>query len=165
MSSDNVTPFRRPPPRPVRPQQQGGMGFKTHRGKAVLAHLLTLACFAAPFLFGPLVGPDLSRFIGIGIGIAAAVIAYSSRETATPWAATHHEHILRTLMIAFVLLTILSLPSYVVSRELTGFWNFYTPIYFWTYVVILIWVLIRSGIGLILAGLRKPIWHPRGLLL
>src|SRR5574341_1432049 len=38
MPSDNVTPFRRP--RPVRPQQQGGLGFKTHRGKVVLEHAL-----------------------------------------------------------------------------------------------------------------------------
>lgn len=141
------------------------MGFKTHRGKAILAHILTLACFGAPFIFGPLVGADLSRFIGIGIGIAAAVIAYSSREAATPWAATHHEHILRTLMIAFVALTVLSLPSYVVSRELTGFWSVYNQIFFWSYIVIMIWVLIRSGIGLVLAVMRKPIWHPRGLLL
>lgn len=45
MSSDNVTPFRRPPKRPVAPQQEGGFGFKTHRGKVVLAHLLTIAAF------------------------------------------------------------------------------------------------------------------------
>ena len=35
---DNVTPFRRPKLRPVAPQQGGGMGFRTHRGKAVLVH-------------------------------------------------------------------------------------------------------------------------------
>jgi hypothetical protein len=45
--SDNVTPFRRP--KPVRPQQQGGLGIKTHRGKVVLAHVLTIAAFVANF--------------------------------------------------------------------------------------------------------------------
>lgn len=163
--ADNVTPFRRPPPRPVRPQQSGGMGFKTHRGKAVLVHFLTLACFAAPYVLGPIVGPDLARFIGVAIAIAAALIAYSSRAEANPWAATHHEHVLRTLIIAYTILTIFSLPSYVVSRENVGFWQFYGPIFVWANIIILIWVAIRSGIGLILAILRKAIWHPRGLLL
>ena len=45
--SDNVTPFRRP--KPVRPQQPGGGGFKTHRGKAMLVQFLTLIAFALNF--------------------------------------------------------------------------------------------------------------------
>jgi uncharacterized membrane protein len=159
--ADNVTPFRRPAPKPVRPQQSGGLGFKTHRGKAVLVHLLVLASFAAPFLLGG----QLGRIVALGIAIAAAVIAYSSRAEATPWAATHHEQALRTLMFAYVVLTVLSLPSFVVSRDLVDFWASFSVIYFWTNIVVLIWVLIRSGVGLVLASLRKAIPHPRGLLL
>jgi hypothetical protein len=116
MSQDNVTPFRRPPPkRPVAPQQSGGWGFKTHRGKAVLVHALTLACFALPFLLG---GLPFIRWIGIGLGIAGAVVAYTSRAEAMPWAATHHEQALRTLLIAFTGMMVLSLPSFVLSRDM-----------------------------------------------
>ena len=159
--ADNVTPFRRPPPRPVRPQQSGGIGLKTHRGKAILVHVLTLACFAVPFL----IGGQLGRIVSLGIAIAAAVVAYSSRAEATPWAATHHEHVLRTLMIAYVILTVLSLPSFVVSRDFGDFWTAYSQVYFWINLAVLLWVLIRSGVGLVLAAMRKAIPHPRGLLL
>ncbi|HYE87542.1 MAG TPA: hypothetical protein VEA16_14365, partial [Vicinamibacterales bacterium] len=50
---DNVTPFRRPKPRPVAPQQGGGLGFKTHRGKVVLVHVLTLIAFVAAIIGTP----------------------------------------------------------------------------------------------------------------
>jgi uncharacterized membrane protein len=165
MSHDNVTPFRRPPPRPVRPQQQGGMGFKTHRGKAVLVHVLTIACFVVPFFLMGVVGPQAAQLIGFGIGLAGVLVAYSSRDSATPWAATHHEQAMRTIIIASILITALSLPRLVVSQEVAGFWNIYGPIAFWTWVVIVLWGGLRAVVGLVLAGLRRPVFKARGWLL
>lgn len=162
MSHDNVTPFRRPPPRPVRPQQSGGMGLKTHRGKAVLVHLLVLACFAVTLV----IAGQLGRFVSLGIAIAAGIIAYTSRTDAMPWAATHHEHALRTLMIAFVINMLLSLPLFVVSPDwpapvLAGV----QQVMFWGNIVVMIWAGVRSLIGLVLAGMRKPAPNPRGLFI
>jgi uncharacterized membrane protein len=162
MSSDNVTPFRRPPPkRPVAPQQSGGWGFKTHRGKAVLVHVLALACFALPYLIG---GGQLMRFVGLGLGIAAAVIAYTSRGEAMPWAATHHEQAIRTLLIAFAIMTVLTLPSLVIPRDSITVMSWYLPVYFWGNVIVAIWAGLRALIGLVLASMRKPVPNPRGWL-
>lgn len=160
MPADNVTPFRRPPPKPVRPQQQG-WGLKTHRGKAVLVHILTIACFVVPFVL-PLGG--LGRFVGLGLGIAAGVIAYTSREGATPWAATHHEQALRTIVFAFVFTTLLSLPGLVIPRSATDIMSWYSLIMFWGSIVVLIWAGIRALVGLVLAGMRKPVFNARGWL-
>jgi uncharacterized membrane protein len=160
--SDNVTPFRRPPKRPVAPQQRGGMGFKTHRGKVVLVHILTLACFAVPFVFG---GVPMVQLIGLGFGIAGAVVAYTTRPEATPWAATHHEQALRTLLFAFLAMTLLSLPSYVIPRgagpDVTGV---YMQIYFWGQLIVLIWAGLRALVGLVLGVMRRAVPNPRGWL-
>lgn len=161
MPSDNVTPFRRPPKRPVAPQQSGGMGFKTHRGKAVLVHLLTMASFAAPFLIGAGVG----SLVGLGLAVAAGVIAYTSRFQSMPWAATHHEQALRTLIIAFALTTALLLPTLVIPRTLVSVQASYGVIYFWGSIVVLVWAGLRALIGLVLAGLRKPVPNPKGWLI
>lgn len=161
MPADNVTPFRRPPPpKPVRPQQQG-WGLKTHRGKAVLVHVLTIACFAVPFVL-PLGG--IERFIGLGVGIAAGVIAYTSREGATPWAATHHEQALRTIIIAFVATTFLTLPALVIPRSATDILSWYALIVFWANIVVTLWAGIRALVGLVLAGMRKPVFNAKGWL-
>jgi hypothetical protein len=161
MSHDNVTPFRRPPRRPP-PKPSGNMGLTTHRGKAVFVHVLTLACFIVQFL----VAGQLGQWIGLALAVAAGVIAFSNRFDAMPWATTHHEHVLRTLIIAFVITTLLGLPTLIVPPDtLASIAPVYNPIYFWTTLIVLIWVLIRSGVGLVLAIMRKPIWHPRGWLL
>jgi len=162
MSSDNVTPFRRPPPRPVRPQQSGGMGFKTHRGKAVLVHVLVLACFIVPFL----IGGQLGSFVSLGIAIAAGVIAYSSRVDTTPWAATHHEQALRTLTIAFVVITLLSLPTFVMSRDWPADITMtIVSVMFWGRVIVSLWAGVRSLVGLVLASMRRAVANPTGLLI
>lgn len=160
MSHDNVTPFRRPPPRPVRPQQTGGMGFKTHRGKAVLVHALTILCFLLPFL----IGGQVMQLVGMALGIAAGVIAFSSRADATPWAATHHEQALRTLIIAFAITTVLSLPSLVLPRDSVTVMGWYVTIVFWGNVLVLIWAGLRALVGLVLATMRKAVPNPRGWL-
>lgn len=163
MSRDNVTPFRRPPKRPVAPQQQGGIGLRTHRGKAVLVHALTLTALALPWLLGgvlPFVG-----LLAMGVGIAAGFIAIASRADAMPWAATHHEQCLRTLVIYFAITTLVQLPSFVlppgtaaqIRAPLAG-------IVFWGSLIALIWAGLRAVVALVLAMLRKPVPNPRGWL-
>jgi len=122
---------------------------------------LTLACFAVPFLIG---GGQLIRFVGLGLGIAAAVIAYTSRPEAMPWAATHHEQALRTLFIAFAITTLLTLPSLVISRDATAVMSGFMLIYFWANIIVAIWAGVRALVGLVLAGMRRPTFNPRGWL-
>lgn len=161
MSHDNVTPFRRPPRRPP-PKPSGKMGLTTQRGKAVFVHVLTLACFIVQFALGG----QLGQLLGIGFAIAAGVVAFSNRYDAMPWTTTHHEHVLRTLIIAFVITTLIGVPMLVIpSDTLQSISGVLSPILFWTNVIVLIWVLIRSGVGLVLAIMRKPIPNPRGWLL
>lgn len=149
---DNVTPFRRPKPRPVAPQQSGGWGFKTHRGKVVLVHVLTLAAFAVNFFARmPPYG-----FIGLGLAIAAVVIAYSNRGAAMPWANTHHEHALRTLVIGYAIWVIGSLLTYVHGSLIL--------VALFIQLGVLIWAAIRAGVALVLGVMRKPVPNPRGWL-
>lgn len=154
MPSDNVTPFRRPPPpkRPVAPQQQGGWGFKTHRGKVVLAHVLTIAAFVVNFL---LRAPPAS-FIGLAIGVAAVVLVYSNRGAAMPWANAHHEYALRTLMIGYAIWVLASLLTLV-----SGALFLYT---LYIQLAIGLWAVVRGLIGLVLGAMRKPIPNPHGWL-
>jgi uncharacterized membrane protein len=151
MPSDNVTPFRRPP-KPVRPQQQGGMGFKTHRGKVVLAHVLTIAAFALNFFLRT---PPLS-FAGMIVGIAAVVLVFSNRGQAMPWANTHHEHALRTLIIGYSIWVLGSLLMLI--NGALSFISFYVQL------AVLIWAGLRAVIALVLAVMRKPIPNPHGWL-
>ena len=148
---DNVTPFRprRPPPRP-----KPHLNLQSHRGKAVLAQLLTLTCFAATYF---LLFPPLS-YVGLAFGIAALAIAASNRIDGMPWARTHHEHAMRTIVIgaaALTLLTVLQLMPFVQLTE---------PV-FWARMVICAWAGLRALIGIALALFRRPIPHPKGLLI
>ena len=158
--SDNVTPFRRP--KPKRPQQQGGLGFKTHRGKAVLVHLLTMATYVCAFFFPfpPPGGSPLVLYvagcISFALTIIAVTIAMPNRYSGMPWATTHHEHAIRTLLLGFVTWTLASALLYIS----TGL----APVTFWTHVAIMLWAALRSIVGLVLALMRKPISNPRGLL-
>ncbi|MEZ6022952.1 MAG: hypothetical protein R3C16_05965 [Hyphomonadaceae bacterium] len=159
----NVTPFRRPPPRPVRPQQEGGLGFKTHRGKAVLVQLLTVAAFLLNFL------PYVLNFLAIGgvprialelpgmvAGIAGALVAVTNRGQGMPWAATHHEHALRTLIIGWSIWILGSLLSYIHMALGVGT--------IFVHLGVAIWAVVRASIGLVLAAMRRPIQHPHGWL-
>ncbi|MDX2276797.1 MAG: hypothetical protein NW206_15210 [Hyphomonadaceae bacterium] len=149
MPSDNVTPFRRrPPPKPV---QRGG-GLTSHRGKAVLAQALTLAAFGLSFVFA---APPLS-YIAMAVAIAGGAVALSNRAEAMPWAQTHHEHALRTLIIGYAILTLASLLIFISGSMLI--------VYFYVQIAVTIWAALRAGIGLVLAIMRKPIWNPRGPL-
>ena len=163
MSRDNVTPFRprRPPPKP----KGGGFNVNSHRGKAVLVQFLTLAAFALNVIFG---APPLS-WLALAVAIGAVAIAASNRQDAMPWAQTHHEHALRTLLIGYVISTLARViwefvirPLPLLSPQTT---TYLALGFFGIQILVLLWVLIRAGVGLVLAILRKPIWHPRGWLL
>lgn len=154
MSRDNVTPFRPRPrkPPPHRPQGQG-LGLKTHRGKAVLVQLAALAAFALSFAFPTF---PLS-LLGLAVGVAGVFIAVSNRMEAMPWAATHHEHAMRTIVIGAAIWTLAGLlPLFGADILVT--------ITFFVWLGVLIWVAVRAGVGLVLAILRKPINNPRGWL-
>lgn len=162
MPSDNVTPFRRPPKRPAAPQQSGGIGLKTHRGRVVLVHVLTLLCFGLPWL----ISFPYMNYITLAIGIAAAFVALVSRANATPWAATHHLQAIHTLIIAMVINMLMGLPEYIFMSESIGAFAETLAVYvFWGNVIVSIWALLRAGIGLVLAVLRRAVPNPRGLLI
>ena len=153
MPADNVTPFRRPPPKRVQQRQQGGLGLKSHRGKAMLVHLLTLAAFALNFVFPT----GLQSYLGMGVGIGAGLLAYSNRFDSMPWAATHHEHVFRTLLIGYSIWTIASALTFVNGMLVM--------VAFFVHLAVILWAVIRSGIGLVLAAMRRPIPRPRGWLI
>lgn len=155
MPQDNVTPFRprRPPPKPAR-GPGGGMNLQSQRGRAILVQFLVLACFAASFAFAM---PPAS-YIGLAIGVAALAIASSNRMDGMPWARTHHEHALRTIIIGAAAWTLLSLLIFLQMPALA-------PIVFWGRVIIVLWAGLRALIGLGLAIFRRPIPNPRGPLI
>ena len=148
MPRDNVTPFRprRPPPKPV---QRGG-GLKSHRGKAVLGHLLTLAAFALSFVFA---AAPLS-YVAMAAAIAAAAFAYANRTDAMPWAATHHEYMFRTLLVGYSI--------WVLSGLLPLIFAPLAIVTLLAHIGVLAGAVLRSGVGLGLAVFRKPISNPRG---
>lgn len=149
MQNDNVTPFR---PRKPQPKQPNSLGLKSHRGKAVLVHVLTLLTFVLSFLLNK---PPLA-FLAIVVAIAAVAIAVTNREASMPWANTHHEHALRTLIIGYSINVLASVIAFLGEG--------YLIIVFYIGVAVLIWTSIRSIVGLVLAILRKPIPRPKGLL-
>jgi len=152
MPSDNVTPFRRPPKR-VQKKQQGGLGFKSHRGKAMLVQLLTIAAFVLNFFFPT----GVESYIGMAVAIGAFLLAYANRYTGMPWAMTHHEHAVRTLMIGYAVWVLASLLSLIYGAL--------AIVTFYIHLAVIVWALIRSVIGLVLAAMRRPIPNPRGIII
>ena len=158
---DNVTPFR--PRRPPQKPKGGGLNIQSHRGKAVLAQTLTLAAFVLTAIW-PL--PPLSYF-GLAVAVAAVAVAVSNRGQSMPWASTHHEHALRTLLFGYTVTVLVSVTGLLLPPGMTppdvtaavGLMQIWTP------RIVLIWAGIRSGVGIVLAIMRRPIWHPTGLLL
>jgi uncharacterized membrane protein len=167
---DNVTPFRRPKPRPVAPQQSGGWGFRTHRGKVVLVHVLTLIAFLAAISGTPIVNQlfadpsaaiigqarAVAWIVGIVAAIAAAVISYSNRGAAMPWANTHHEHALRTLIIGYAI--------WVLAGLLTYIHNVLAVATVFIQAGVFLWAFLRAGVALVLGVMRKAIPNPHGWL-
>jgi len=152
MPTDNVTPFRRPPKRPVAPQQRGGIGFKTHRGKVVLAHLLTIAAFVLNVVFR---APPWS-LLGLAVGIGAVVLVYTNRGQAMPWANTHHEHALRTLIIGYSI--------WAIGTALPLIHGSLAIVTIFIQLGVALWALVRALIALVLGVMRRAIPHPHGWL-
>jgi uncharacterized membrane protein len=151
MPSDNVTPFRRPPKKPA-VRQQGGLGLKSHRGKVVLAHLLTIAAFLLNFFLTAVPW----SFISLAVAVAAVLLVYTNRGEAMPWANTHHEHALRTLIIGYAINVLASLLGMILGAlAIVGFY---------ITVAVTIWAVVRALIGLVLGVMRKPIPNPKGWL-
>lgn len=149
--ADNVTPFRprKPPPKPKRT-----LNLQSPRGKAIFVQALTLACFAVTYA---LPAPPWS-YIGLAIGIAAIAVASANRHDGMPWARTHHEHALRTIIIGAVIWTLLSLSLFFQVAVVA-------TIVFWGRIAIVLWAGLRALIGVGLAIFRKPIPNPKGPLI
>jgi uncharacterized membrane protein len=173
---DNVTPFRprRAPPRPA-----PGNPLKSHRGKAVIVHTLTLVAFAislfttlaslrptlvasgiAMNVGAPPVALGLLNYLVLALVIAAVLIAASNRSEGMPWATTHHEFALRTLVIGWAVTTLVRLlgllPGVGVATLL---------VIVIVTAVVLLWTFVRGSVALVFAVLRKPMPRPTGLLL
>lgn len=149
--NDNVTPFRRPPKRPQVRASSGG-GVATPRGKAVLSQSLALAAFPLMFFLS---APPLS-FIGLAVALAGVFIAASNRAAAMPWARTHHEHALRTIVIGGSIWVLASLL--LLLGPIVGIATMYIQI------AVVIWVVVRAGVGVVCAIMRRPIARPTGIL-
>jgi hypothetical protein len=153
--SDNVTPFRRPPPRP---RQRSRFNLQSHRGKAVFAQALTLTAFALAFAFP---SPPL-YYLGLAVGIGAFAVAHSNRGDGMPWARTHHAHVVRTLLLGSSLLILLSLVY--LFPQLTQL-PYVKEVLFWARLAIYAWAGLRALIGLGLAIIRRPIPNVRGFVI
>lgn len=143
----NVTPFR---PRPKTPPPRGSRGFDPQRPqhKVLLMHGLT----AVAFLLNWWLAFPLS-LLGLGAGIGAVAIAQSNRREGMPWAQTHHEFGVRTLLLGAAvwvvagLFVMLPIPGVATAVELVQ-------------LVVLVWVLARTAMGVWRALNRKPTPNP-----
>lgn len=142
---DNVVPLR--PKR--RPKQ--GLDWKAPRTQVLLVHGLTMATFAL-FLF--VSGPG--EYLATALGIAAIAIAAGRRREGMPWACTHHEFALRTLLwggIAWILAGAAGLIPGVAA---------YTGYAIWA---VCAWVGLRALWAFARGVLRLPMTRPKSLLL
>jgi uncharacterized membrane protein len=111
-------------------------------------HGLTAAAFLLNFF---LAFPF--SLIGLAAGIAAVAIAQSNRRDGMPWAQTHHEFGVRTLLLGAAvwvvvgLLVMLPLPGVAAAVQVVQ-------------LVVLVWVLIRTAAGVWRALNRKPTPNP-----
>jgi hypothetical protein len=65
--------------------------------------------------------------------------------------------VFRTVLFGYALWTVASALTFVNGAL--------APVAIYTHLAIIIWALIRSGVGLVLAIMRRPIWRPKGWLL
>lgn len=152
MPSDNVTPFR-PRPSPPKPRRRL-FNLQSQRGKALLVQALTAICFALTYVLD---APPWS-YVGLAFGIAGVAIAMGNRQDGMPWARTHHEHAMRTIVIGAAAWTLLTVFLLIPFAPLI-------PIVYWGRIAIVAWTCIRALIGLGLALFRRPIPNPRGLFI
>lgn len=158
MSRDNVTPFRkrRPPPREARQ----GPPLSTHRGKAVAVQFLALMVgamelwmLAGIFLAVPILPLTVMSLLSLAVALAGFFIALSNRNTAMPWAATHHEFALRSIAIGFCASMLGAALGFVAFLGLVGLG---------LRLVGSAWVVVRSVYGAVRALTRLPMHNPFG---
>jgi uncharacterized membrane protein len=141
---NNVTPFRRRPP----PKRTGGTGFNVQRPqhKVFLLHALTAAAFVGSWLLSfPL------QLFALGAGVGAVAIAQSNRRDGMPWAQTHHEFGIRTLLFGGSALMLISVASF--FPLIGGYLRILVPI-------TCLWVLVRTAAAFVRAVLRRPVPNP-----
>ncbi len=142
---DNVVPLR-PKRRPKR-----GMDWKAPRTQVLLVHALTLLTFTM-FLF--VRGP--AQYLATALGIAAIAIAAGRRREGMPWACTHHEFALRTLLFGGVAWVLAGASSLIPGLGAYGVY---------AVLVICVWVGLR-GLWAFARGLmRLPMTRPTSPLL
>ena len=135
------------------PASDGDMQLNAGRSQAVLAHILTIAAFVLSVMLRAPPG----AYAGYVIAIAAAALAYSRRRGAMPWAATHYEHALRTLIIGY--------PLWVFAGALQLINGALIPVVLYIQLAVALWAVVRAAIALFLALTRRPIPHPHGWLI
>jgi uncharacterized membrane protein len=143
--TNNVTPLRRPK------QKKPVFDVRDPKSQVQLVYGLSVAAFAIMWL-----GNQFVDWIGMGLGVAALVISASKRDEGVFWARSHFEFTLRTLIIAAVGWTLLSLAGIVIGLiPLIG------PLtIFVAKACVLGWVAIRSGFGFLKASDTKVIENP-----
>lgn len=142
---NNVTPFR-PRPKPA-PSRKSGFDPQRPQHKVLAVHGLTIATFLIyQFLTAPW------NLAGLGLGVAAVAIASSNRNEGMPWAMTHHEFALRTVLIGGAVWMI---------SGLLGWIPFLGLAISFVQLAVLVWVLVRATVGLVRALGRKPTPNPR----
>ena len=116
-------------------------------------HGLTAAAFLVTWaLTFPL------SLLGLGAGIGAVAIAQSNRRDGMPWAQTHHEFGVRTLLLGAAvwvvvgLLVMLPIPGLAAIVDLVQ-------------LAVLVWVLARTAAGIWRALNRRPTPNPMTPLL
>lgn len=139
------------------------MGWQTHRGKAVLVHILTLMTYVSAWFF-PFPPPPGATIIFIVASVVSLVFAFmavtlamQNRYEGMPWAATHHEQAIRTLIIGFVLWTVASALQFITPAL--------AIVSSVVHIAVALWAVLRSVVGIVLALMRKPTLNARGWLL
>jgi uncharacterized membrane protein len=152
--NENVTPFRRPekPKAPKTPL----FDVRDPRSQVQLVHGLTITSFSIVFL-----GTQFVSWIGMGLGVAALVIAVSKRDEGVFWARSHFEFALRTQIIGSVAWLMLAIVGFVI-----GFIPFIgAPMVFIAKAAVLVWVIIRAGFAFLRGSDTKIIENPTSWLI
>ncbi|MDX2235179.1 MAG: hypothetical protein NW200_11845 [Hyphomonadaceae bacterium] len=139
--SDNVTPLR--PPEPRKPL----FDVRDPKSQTILVYALTVMAFGINWI-----GNQFVAWIGLGLGVAALAIAASKRDEGPFWARSHFEFALRTIIIAAVAWTIVSIIGVI-------------PILGWIIAwlvkpIVMIWVVVRAAVGFLRASETKVIDNP-----
>jgi uncharacterized membrane protein len=144
-NSGNVRPLRPPPPKKA-------FDLRDPETLARTVYATALGAFVILWL-----GKGPVDMIGLGLGVAALAIAVSKRDEATPWLRTHHEFVLRTIVIGgavWTLAALLYIIPFIGGVFIAGI-----------HIATLLWVLARCVFGFMKLASRKAIANPTTLLI